>query len=350
MRRLLVLALLAPVLVPASAFADGFNLDLGMPVGGARVHSFEDCPGTTCERSAVELRIERAGAIVASAGPSVEPIVMTPLQQGDVVRILRDGVERVAVPYDAQPKVDDASCAVAGGTALTGTFRYGEPGTRTIGSPGYGLAVDSHTYLRFALSEAPNPGMTEATITTAGDRWTATFPRPLAPNDGLLVATGYTMETAVGSAVVMMARGVQVCPTPLPPPFPPADDGPRDRPPPPCGAGELRADPAFEPSVRRALGAIRLKHLRRGSAALKHLVVCAHGLVSASIRTTGRRPAVVARGIQPTRKETLATLPLRRMQRAARLTGRRRARVKLVLAFRDSAGETLTWTARATLR
>jgi hypothetical protein len=345
LRRPLLLALLALALMPATAAAEGYHVAFGMPAGGVTVSNFQDCPGETCEPVPISIALDRGNVgIVETAGPALDPHIATWPELGDVVRIYRDGAERAVAWYDP-PTVEDTSCAVIGGTTLTGTLRRGEPGMQTISSPGYGLSPDPYTYVRVALWDT-RVGLIESTLAVDGTRWTAQFPSPIPDDQSLLVTNAYTIASPVGSAVVGSTRGVPYCPAPPPPPVP------LEPPPPPaapCSAATLRGSEEFDAAVRRAVAGLRLKRLRRGAAALPDLLVCERGLVSASITTTGRRPAVVARGIRST-SGTRVTLHLVRTRRAARLAGRRRAAVKLVLRFRDSAGETLTWTKHLTLR
>jgi hypothetical protein len=356
LRRLLVFLCVACALAatPALASADGFSIDFGQPgLGSLRVHNFEDCPGSFCEASPVEIRLERTGAVVEAAGPALEPSIKSQPLPGDVVRVLRDGVERAAVPYDGMPSVDDTSCAVVGGTTLTGTFRHGEPGTRTFGSPGYGLLVDPYTYLRFAFWLLPEGGLSEGVVSTVGDRWSATFSRPIQADDALIVGNAYTVATPAGPAMVSSRPSVRICPQPLPfgpppveppatPPTPPTQPPPT----PACTADAIAADPAFETRLTRAVKRVRLRALRKGVARLAGVPSCASGNVAVEVRAGGR---IVAKGATNLTGTTV-TQALTRTRRAARLAGRRRTRVKVTVRIADVAGGTVIWSCRVTLR
>jgi hypothetical protein len=343
LRRLLLLALLAPALVPATASAEGYNVQFGLPAGGVTVSDFQDCPGETCEPVPISIALDRGNVgVVETAGPALDPHITTSPELGDVVRIYRDGVERAVAWYDPTPTVADTSCAVLGGTTLTGTFRRGEPGMRTGSSPGYGLSVDPYTYIRVALWDV-RAGLLEGSISVDGTRWTANFPGPITTDQSLVVTNSYAIASPVGSAMITTTRGVPYCPPPPAPPEPPTT------PPPPCTTYALRGSPFVATAVRRAVGTLSLKRLRRGTATLADLPVCAGGRISATVTTTGRRRVIVAKGKQTPTPER-ATVRLSATRHAKRLAGRRKVRVKVTIRYADAAGDMETWTRRVTLR
>jgi hypothetical protein len=344
MRRLMMLVGGAAVLVlgaPASAAAGGFVIDFATPPPShVEVYGFTDCDGY-CDSQPISITVERAGAIVGSSPTGTSARVPVLAQAGDVVRIFRDGVERATVAYDGGAVLDDPGCAPPGATVLSGTLRAGDPAAEPLSSPSLAgaLVLDPQTQLIVFRGVEETP----ATLTGAGNRWRAELARPLERAD-VTFLNRYSIVTAVGTATVWAWRSVELCQPPYTPP--PPYTGPP--PAPPCSSGTLRAGEEFDAAARRAVSALRLKRVRRGGAALKDLAVCDHGLVSAWVRTTGRRPLVVARGSAST-WGTRTTLELKRTRRAGRLAGRRTP-VKVVLRFRDSAGKTLTWTRHVTLR
>jgi hypothetical protein len=268
---------------------------------------------------------------------------------GDVVRISKDGVERAAVAYDGVPSVDGApACIAPGATSVSGTFKHGVPASHPFlppVGPFGGVVVDPYTVLSVWRSGFRGQ-LTAESITTEGDHWTATFPQPLAPGDGIGLYHAYTISTSVGVATVWSWRDIRHCsptvptlPMPQPPPPPPPVV-------PACTADALAADTAFETRLTRAVERLRLRPLRKGAARLTGLPACAGGTFAVEVKARG---AVVARSTASATGTTL-TQALTRTRRAARLAGRRRARVKVTIRIADSAGGALTWSCRVTVR
>ena len=157
------------------------------PAGGA------DCrtgPPTT-------LSLERGGQIVAASLPNppltysiyfARPVITGVVPQaGDRVHVIADGVERAVIDYDGLPSVD-GDCSPEGAT-VTGAL-----------TPGASLEAERPT------AGAPD----KATVSSAGGRYTATFPRALR-GSAILLNSHTTALALDGSPVgvhVLRSTGV----------------------------------------------------------------------------------------------------------------------------------------------
>lgn len=347
MRRLLIALSAAGVLaaLPAPASAGSFSVNFhDIASGGVEVYDFSDCD-SYCGPQPISVRLERAGATIGSAGPRTSVRVPIAPARGDLVRISKDGVERAVVPYDGVPSIDgDPGCIAPGAAALSGSFKRGVPAPQPFTSTGPhgGVLVDPYTALSVWRSGFSGAFAAQS-ITTAGERWTAAFPQPLAPGDGLGIWHAYTVATPVGIGTVWSWREIAPCRTTvpqLPMPLPPAPAPPQaaER----CSAAAIAADATSRKRLRRAVAKLRLRTLRRGSAKLADLPGCAGGRVAIVIRARG---AVVARGTAAG-----ADIALARTKRTKRLAGRRRANVTVTVRITDADGGVGSWSRRLTLR
>jgi hypothetical protein len=347
LRRLATALVVAGVLaaMPSTASAGGFVIDFhDSAASGVEVYNFSDC-AAPCDAQAISVSVERAGTPIGSAGPGNDVRVNVVPAPGDIVHIYNEaGDERATVPYDGVPSVDGSSpCIPPGPATLGGAFQHGVPAPQpfTPGGPHGGVLVDDYTAL--SIWRQGSEGFEAADqIATEGNRWTATFSRPLARSETIGLWHAYTIPTPVGVATVWSWRNIGLCtalpvlPMPEPPPNPA----------PVCTAEGIRAHPSFRARLERSIKRLRLRALRRGTARLAGLPSCAGGTVRVEIKAGG---VVVAKGAA-TATGGDVTQALARTKRTARLAGRRRAKVKVTIRIADKAGGAVSWSRKLTLR
>lgn len=147
------------------SFKIGFTADLDGrgSVSGTYVCQPSNAPISDCP-AGWTLQLERAGQVLGAATGRSSDTVFVPSrpQAGDVVRLVREGIDDVAVAFDGLPAFDDTSCAMLGRQAVSGT-----------------VASSHATFAVVWVASLPYP----LSVSRVGDRFEAGVPRPLSRGD-----------------------------------------------------------------------------------------------------------------------------------------------------------------------
>ena len=347
LRRGALIALLALAVVPGTAAAEGFEITFRQE-GDVRVKRFQDCPGTECAPSLISIQLVRDGTLLAETRQEDWPRIVSPetyglMREGDVVRILRDGVVRVTVPFEGWPKAD-VDCFPADASVVTGTLRSGPPRGLSGGVPAgdpedHVVRPDPYTYL---LVRALTPSTAIALPSSvSGDTWSVTPPGPPWKGTGLELTNSFVVPTPVGVARITSVRYLPRCL-----PGQPAHWAP-------CSAETLRASGTFARSAAKAVRHLR-RHARRffrGWPPLGVIEGCPQpdGRLEALIRLRGKRGGVIASMTWPTYGRGAIASP-RRTAFGRRQRTRRRLPLVVRFTYTDPDGGRISHVARVTLR
>jgi hypothetical protein len=302
------------VVSPARAAIISLNVDhvFGGPGASVLVASYRDCATASCPDTSVALSVTRGGTIIGSAGQQQDPSVPVDAQANDVVHISRDGVETASLTVDGRPTIDGGACAAVGSATISGSYTQGA---------------------RLMVGASGGTG----TITTTGDRYMASFPRPFAAVDQLSVHEDYSVSDAQNSFYINTQWGGRICPSaPLPG----------------CTASTVKSNPSYLHFLKASVAAFARRWQAGAPLLINQIRACTKGRLEGRVtwNRPGHRPIVIASGSHTLNSRSgSVTLHLTPTGRTLKMH-HRTLRAGVTIRYVDTGGGSVTHTIKATLR